>query len=318
MRAAISGVRQSRLRAPPQEPLHVAQVPVRSAVRRVDRRWLVQLAARTIRDVLGVPGLEPSRLALLICLPEESRHHPAMVGVSGPDFIGEVESELQCRFALGAAALRDGHACGLRALKLAQEYIAGGTPGCLVVGVDSLVNATDIEALDTAHRLYSLGQPQGVIPGEASACVLVARTDRGTAGLGLITGLGLAIETHCIDGDDYATGRELARAIAAAAEAAAVDEPQFDFRVSDMNGERFRAWESMLAATRYYRTHRARLPHLLPAGSAGDTGAASGVLSLVVGLTALRRGYAPGPIGCCEASSDHGLRAAAVIRHLAV
>lgn len=313
IRAGVSGVRQSRLRAPPLEPLSVAQIPVRSAVRRVDRRWLVRLAARSIRGTLEVMDPESVLPPLVLCLPEESRQHPALVGSNGSDLLDEVERELRRQFSPRSTVLREGHAAGLRALQIAQRHIDDGQPGCLVVGVDSLINATDIEALDAAHRLYDLNQSQGAIPGEAAACLLLARTGPRTAGLGVLSGLGLATETQCIGGDDYATGKALAGAIGAAAEAAGIDEPQFAFRVSDMNGERYRAWESMLAATRYYRTHRENLPHMLPAASVGDTGAASAVLGLVIGLTALRRGYAPGPIGCCEGSSDEGLRAAVAI-----
>jgi 3-oxoacyl-[acyl-carrier-protein] synthase-1 len=80
-----------------------------------------------------------------------------------------------------------------------------------------------------------------------------------------------------------------------------------------MNGERYHAWDSVLASIRFYRTHRERLSVWYPAASVGDLGAATGALLLVVAATGIARGYAPGPLVMCEASSDEGLRAACAV-----
>jgi 3-oxoacyl-[acyl-carrier-protein] synthase-1 len=80
-----------------------------------------------------------------------------------------------------------------------------------------------------------------------------------------------------------------------------------------MNGERYYAWDSMLAFTQFYRTRREHLPVWYPAASVGDLGAAAGALNVIVAANAIARGFAPGPYVICESSSDEGLRAACVI-----
>ena len=67
------------------------------------------------------------------------------------------------------------------------------------------------------------------------------------------------------------------------------------------------------AAVRQSRAHEKPLPVWYPAASVGDLGAAAGPLLLVVAATGIARGYAPGPVVMCEASSDDGLRAACVV-----
>ena len=90
-------------------------------------------------------------------------------------------------------------------------------------------------------------------------------------------------------------------------------ESSIDLRISDLNGEIYRTDETLLAATRFYKTYRQHLEIWHPADCVGETGAASGALLLILGWAALTGGYAPGPIAMCEASSDEGLRAGCVI-----
>jgi 3-oxoacyl-[acyl-carrier-protein] synthase-1 len=85
------------------------------------------------------------------------------------------------------------------------------------------------------------------------------------------------------------------------------------FRVSDMNGERYRAWESLFLEARFYRSYRAHLPSWYFSHSVGDIGAASGALSIVLAATAFAQGYAPGRFAMCESSSDEGLRAGCLV-----
>jgi 3-oxoacyl-[acyl-carrier-protein] synthase-1 len=182
--------------------------------------------------------------------------------------------------------------------------------------VDSLANHEDVERLAGAGRLHlSDVNPQGVIPGEAAAFVFIGGSmeTRRTAPLAQIVGLGRSEEQDGVLGDRYSTGAATTHALLAALDDAAANEPDIDLRVSDMNGERYRAWESMLSTTRFYRTHRERLITWYPAASVGDTGAAAGALGLVIAAMGLARGYAPGRLAMLEASSDGGLRAACLM-----
>jgi 3-oxoacyl-[acyl-carrier-protein] synthase-1 len=217
------------------------------------------------------------------------------------------------RFNSQSQVHQGGHDAGLRALAAARDSVGSGVDACVVCGVDSLVNATDMEALSQNGRLHGEDNPQGVIPGEGAASILLTARRHSAQLTPVVRGWGNATETNTVHSDNYSTGEALAQAIARATASAQISEADIAFRVSDMNGERYRAWESFLASTRFYRTRRERLPCQLPAMAVGDIGAASGVLSLVIASTAISRGYAPGPIACCESSASNGSRTAAIV-----
>jgi 3-oxoacyl-[acyl-carrier-protein] synthase-1 len=117
--------------------------------------------------------------------------------------------------------------------------------------------------------------------------------------------------------DGHPTGDGLRRALQAALLDGEISERDIVFRVSDLNGEQYRGIESMLAASRVYRTHRDDIPVWLPAASVGETGAAAGAFLILLAALGLSQGHAPGPLLMCEASSDSGLRAGCVIRSAA-
>jgi hypothetical protein len=311
-RAGISGIKRTPLRPPPNPLNPTARVPAKSILRKSDRRWLMSLAARAVREVLAKTQIRPDRIAFFLSVPEPYRRHPAFFDGSPDAFLRDLEQQLRVRFGNGSLLL-GGHDAPLQALSAADALLDGRVQACLICGVDSLVNFTDIETLSESGRLQDEKNPQGVIPGEGAAAVLLTLGQGRMQPLSVIAGWGRAEESNSVLGDNYSTGIGLARAIADAATSAGVNEPDIAFRVSDMNGERYRAWESFLAATRFYRTHREQLPLHLPAMAVGDVGAAAGVLTLVVAALARSRGYAPGAIACCESSATSGTRAAAIM-----
>src|SRR5206468_2338399 len=97
-------------------------------------------------------------------------------------------------------------------------------------------------------------------------------------------------------GPRYSVGDGLRQALERALADSGRPESAVSFRVADMNGERYRAWESVIGAARFYRTVRERLPAWYPAMSVGDIGAAAGVLAMIVAARGIQRGYAPGPL----------------------
>jgi 3-oxoacyl-[acyl-carrier-protein] synthase-1 len=121
------------------------------------------------------------------------------------------------------------------------------------------------------------------------------------------------MEQDTVLGERYSVGRGLRRALEEAAKDAGYSESSINFLVSDMNGERYRAWEAMICHARFYRTRRERLHVWYPAASIGDIGAASGALLIIIATMGIARGYAPGQIAMCEGSSEQGLRAACLV-----
>lgn len=76
--------------------------------------------------------------------------------------------------------------------------------------------------------------------------------------------------------------------------------------VSDINGENWRARELGNARVRLADSLDASMRLLIPATSVGDTGAASGALSLCVAARAIVRGYARTEQVLVAASSERG------------
>jgi 3-oxoacyl-(acyl-carrier-protein) synthase len=317
MRAGVNGFRDAIEQLPPEEPIICARIPARKKLKDRLEAWLVNLAVRAIHECLVKIEIDSSSTAVLVTLPEGTRPHVTSRLIGTNEFLHAVEAQLGVRFHGRSTAVPGGSAAGYQLLTVAEGLLRNGVVRhCVVGGVDSLANEEDVARLASAGRLH-LGDvnPQGVIPGEAAAFVLVSDRLNATrvAPIAQIVGVGCADEEHGVLGDRYSTGAATTNALVAALNDAAVNEPDIDLRVSDMNGERYRAWESMLSTTRFYRTHRERLITWYPAASVGDTGAAAGALGLVMAATGMSRGYAPGRLAMLEAASDGGLRAACVM-----
>ena len=86
------------------------------------------------------------------------------------------------------------------------------------------------------------------------------------------------------------------------------------YRLADLSGEQYYFKEATLAQARLWRGHRDPEEVWHPADSFGYTGAAVIPILLGVGLTAGRKGYAPGPVALAHAAHDDGRRAAMVLR----
>jgi 3-oxoacyl-[acyl-carrier-protein] synthase-1 len=299
-----------------EQPIVGAEVPAEPRLRRSAAGWLVSLALRALRECLGgIRRGELSRTAMILSVPDPYRNHPATAAGTGADLQDEIERRLDARFSLRSQTIGDGHGAAIRGLLLARElFNDADIEQCVVGGVDSLLNAADVNRLIAADRLHDEHHAQGVIPGEGAAFVLLTRRPRSDgASLAQIRGVATASEADTVLGSRRSNGVGLRAALEAALRDARQTESAVSFRVSDMNGERYRAWESLMSATRFYRSRRERLPVWYPAASLGDTGAASAAMGLVAAAWGISRGYAPGPFCMCEASSDEGLRAACVL-----
>jgi 3-oxoacyl-[acyl-carrier-protein] synthase I len=316
IRAGVRAFRETLPQPPPEEPVVCATVPVRQRLKTTTEGWLTYLAARAIRECLAGRPIDASRVVALITLSDAYRVL-SWSATGGAQFLRSIEHRLQDRFHEDSSVVCGGSAETYRVLTSARKILAGGEVRyCLVGGVDSLVNEADVARLASGGRLHAgAANPQGVIPGEGAAFVLLSREAHGTGSvpLGQILGMGWAEDQNHVLTERYSTGAATTRALAAALRDAGRTEPNIDLRVSDMNGERYRAWESMLSTTRFYRTHRDQLPTWYAAASVGDTGAAAGALGIVLTCVGMARGYAPGPLAMLEAASDEGLRSACVV-----
>jgi len=313
IRARIAGFRKGLLIAPPHAPVVHAAIPARPHLKATSQAWLVNMVVRAIRECLDGQRTKASRTALLLALPDVYRAHDG-VGRGEAVLLAAIQSRLGTAFHAKSSVVDHGHAGVFTAIAAARALIEEGTVDhCVVGGVDSLVNNADATRLAAAGRLHEPGNPQGVIPGEAAACLLLTSQRGQNTALAQLLGVGLDQESDTALGERYAVGQGLRAALGAAVRDAECEEEQIDFRVSDMNGERYYAWDSTLGAGRFYRTRRERFVTWFPASCIGDTGAAAGALNLVVAVNAISRGFAPGPVAMCEGSSDEGARGACVV-----
>jgi len=316
IRARISAFTDTVYRRPPAEPILGARVPASQTLKHSASAWLINLATRAILECMSSIQAPASKVALIICLPETYRRHPAITELESSNFLLMIERKTKLSFHTNSSILLSGHSAAIHGIAIARKLMEReGIEYCIVGGVDSLLNRFDIERLTAANRLHDERNPQGVIPGEGAAFIVVTHPDQSVATpcLASILGVGAAMEKDTVLGERFSTGRGLRKALDAALADSACEESQMSFRVSDMNGERYRAWESFISTTRFYRTRRAALPVWLPATSVGDMGVAAGPLNLLIAAMGIARGYAPGPIAVCEASSDEGLRTALIM-----
>ncbi len=158
----------------------------------------------------AVPGLEPGRtgcerlvelLALAIedCLEsgriKQTDRIPILVGLADPGrpgggeawangIVRDVQTRLKIRFhPERSSPIAKGHTSGFEGLRRARELFQDPTiAACLVCGVDSYINARTLLWLEGQSRLKTPDNSDGVIPGEAAACVVVVRPEARTEG----------------------------------------------------------------------------------------------------------------------------------------
>jgi len=256
-----------------------------------------------------------SRLPLLVAVSEPE--HPGGGATLAGELVARVEHRLERTFHPGLSrVLIGGSVAGYQALEAARKLLwERRGSACLVCAVDSFIDARSLLWLEEHGRLKTQRNADGVIPGEAAACVRVelrARTPRQS--LAMIEGLGFARELATVLNDEPLRAEGLVEAGQAALEEAGLRMEDMELRLSDVSGELYAFKEQTLALTRLLRVKRESLPLWLCAESIGEVGAAASLCQLVRVAQAWQRSYAPGARAMCFASSISGARAVAVVR----
>lgn len=279
-------------------------------------RRLVDLALpaahEALRPIQGQQGLSPVRL--LVCTGEP---RPGQSESFAAVLVEALREALGPRIGT-VAHLARGHAGGLLALALgAQAIREGRTQLALVGGVDSYLHPETLEWLDDLEQLHSEQNLYGFCPGEAAGFVLLASSDlarsAGIRPLLDLAGVGYGRETNLIKTEGICLGEGLSDAFRMAAPP---ESPKVDRILCDMNGERYRGNEYGFAAIRNPTLFRNAADFETPADCWGDIGAASGPLFVCLAAEAEARNYAKGPQTLVWASSEQGLRAAALLRRM--
>jgi 3-oxoacyl-[acyl-carrier-protein] synthase-1 len=280
---------------------------------------LLALAASALVEAIG--KLEPKkvgmkRLPVLLALPENRPGFTEADAKAFPTVLAtDVAKQTNVEPVIEIAGR--GHAGGLLALQVAEQRLLGNQiETCAIVGADTYFDLPLLDRLDSDRRIVAEGVRGGFIPGEGGAAVILATTGALRAmrlvSLAKLRSTATARETRLIGGDDEVLGQGLTAAIAAAMESVEAADRMVDAVFCDINGERYRADEWAMAVLRIQGTLK-DATYEAPADCWGDVGAASGVLGCVLAARAWARGYSRGPRALVWASSEGGLRGAAVL-----
>lgn len=301
-----------------QEPRIGARVSADPRLRSDDAQWLLNLAARALRECEFDP-----QTVLLYLVPEQHRAHP-LGQLGDSELLVRLELLMDRRFGPSSRVLRSGAAGCIEALGLARELIdSGAAARCLIGGADSLLRRADLDVLGRDNRLLGPTQSQGLVPGEGAAFMLVGRgetnppadTDPKSV---RVRGLGIGYERNTVLGSESSVGEAFSSALTTAIADAGISESEIDFVAGNYNGERYDAWETSHANARSYRTRRERLPVMWPAASVGEIGVASGVLAIVAAADAIMGEYAIKPDGAVGSVASVQVRSDGELRGVVV
>lgn len=228
--------------------------------------------------------------------------------------LGAVAAALGASAPAVSEAVAAGRGSALAALRNAAKALrADEVEVALVGGVDSLIRRERLAALSEAGALRSASHPQGVLPGEGAAFVVLERESRARgrdADRARVLALGTEDEpTAGTDDANQAVGlTRLLRKVLR-------DWPGGDapLTVCDLNGDRYRAMEWTMASMRALAGHTGDQLIWHPADCIGDPGAASGAINLVWTVAAFDKGYAPRDQALVWGASDGALRAACLL-----
>jgi len=212
----------------------------------------------------------------------------------------------------------EGHAAGLSALAAAvRQLTQGACEMCLVGGVESYFHADTLEWLDQNRQLVGTVSRSGFVPGEgAGFCLLM--TDRCRQrlelnGLAGVQSCAIGKEMKLIKTTDMCLGEGLSATVRDALGGIILAGERINDIYCDMNGERYRGEEWGFVCLRLSNYFDDPLDYRSPANTWGDVGAASATLFMMLACQAAARGYGKGPRTMVWASSEKGLRAAAVL-----
>src|SRR5262245_36838322 len=253
---------------------------------------------------LGLPELRPG-----FSRPDGEAVRDGIVGLD------ELPIEL-----LDVKVFTEGHSAGLLALATATEQIRQESlEMCLVGGVDSYFHPDTIQWLDRNRQLAGGDMRSAFVPGEGAGFCLVASgraLERlGITALARVVAVAIGKETRLIKTEDICLGEGLTKTVQIAVGSLATGETINEV-ICDINGERYRGEEWGFVCLRLSQHFDDPTNYLSPADCWGDMGAASTPLFAMLACQAGERGYAKGPRTMLWASSEGGLRGAAVLETL--
>lgn len=282
---------------------------------------LFELVSTPLSRMIEFSGLNRKSLSeggLYFALPQKD------VFFSQVDMKREFLNELKNRLALPASKEFGGVMKGSTGVftlieRASEKLLSGDLEFCIVVAVDSFLLHGRLKPYDEEWRLMSRRNPTGFIPGEASVALLLetqahAQARQATPLL-RIDGIGSDTEPNSILAEKSSTGSGLTGSIRTVDEAIG-NEMLWEWVLSDLNGERYNAYEWGIVLTRLSQTIAKNHQLSLIADAIGDAGAATAAVQLGCICEAFKRGYAPQERALVIAGNDAGDRAAMAVSRI--
>jgi 3-oxoacyl-[acyl-carrier-protein] synthase-1 len=269
-----------------------AKTPIPDHVIGLDR--LVQLGAFALDEAIHA-DLASAKIGLVVCAPSEA-DEPTLAGQTD-DLLARLAAEFELTLAPRASRVfASGRNAIFEALPFARAALLQPHLAAIcILGVDTLVTKPRL------RQCIEAGGDDRVCPGEAAAAVVLTRTKAPHA-MAFLRAIGTATEPSVGRSGQPNLGKGLLAAIHAAMAAAQENRPALSGLVHDMAGTAQDAEELAWAKTDRVFSASTRMECLFPSVSAGDTGAAAGVLSLATLAFLVDKGLWPAAGLCCFSS----------------
>jgi 3-oxoacyl-[acyl-carrier-protein] synthase-1 len=331
MRAGISGIRIDNLYD------YTAGRRLTAGRPRTPQWWeghdmLAEIVAPPITECLAAlaglgsfaEGVAPEQVPIITILPPPDRpHRDALLD---REFPGDLAHRLGlAELPLGSYLVPGGRTGIATALALAHEQLAGGRARFVVIaGVESFLRQRIVEHYIENRRLLCEINSNGFIAGEAGCALLVGPSHRSDNAELVISAIASGHERAGTGGDEQqpTSGDGLTKAVRDALTTAGLEYADLEYIVTDLNGERFKFKEALIAAARLDNPRPAsRPPRRLgyvdvwhPIEYLGEIGAA--VFPCMLGwiFAAGIDTYAPSHVCLSYAGEDNGERVALVTR----
>jgi len=310
IRAKITNPSETRFIDSNGEWIMAHEVPLEQPWRGLSK--LARMAAMAIEECLeDIPQDAWRQIPLLLCVAEHDRPG-RLVGLDDQLFI-DIQQLLGANFSPDSSIVAHGRASMAVALAAADKLLQQKKCNhVLVAAADSLLTWPTLSVYEKADRLLTDLNSNGFMPGEAGGAVLLGPT-RDCVEL-RCTSVGFGIEKAHLESGEPLRAEGMALAIKQALADAGRQMNEMDFRITDISGEQYYFKEATLAFSRTMRKRKEFFDIWHPSECTGETGAAAGIIMLVVLEAACRKGYALGTQILAHCSNDNGQRAAAVFQ----
>lgn len=212
-----------------------------------------------------------------------------------------------------AKIVPSGRASVLQAIRTATAAFEQNLIDVAIIGaVDSWVTPRALSWLRANGKLAEFPRRTGTMPGEAAGLIALESPERAAQRSAHIYAniVASAGRHESVKWGDPTNAIALSQAVQSVV--GDVNESKAVV-ISDLNGERYRALEWVMAQSKamwYYRS----MSHWNPADCIGDTGAAAGAVMLAWAAWALRKGYTGVENILVWGASDEGAREAAILK----